>query len=140
MAEVKAIRLKSLRDLVHVLTVSQVPLVHHVSLDGVHVYFVPMAISGDFSVIYFYASETPLDGGFLAFNNFTGEVIVAKEWLSDTKYTVIPIVEVDSQNVFPEKLLLKELSKPGRSTRATRPESAREGAGAVLAGSAGVKS
>ncbi len=132
MALIKAIRLRSLRDLVHVLSVSQVPLVHHISLDSVHVYFVPMVIAGDSSVIYFYVSEAPLNGAFLAFNNFTGEVLVSERWLSDTRYTVIPIVEVDSQNLFPEKLLLKELSRTNRGVRAAKSEEP-EGGGAQKA-------
>lgn len=118
MAGVKMIRLKSVRDLVHVLGASQVPLVHHIQVDSSHVYFVPIVISSDSSVVYYYASETPLDGSFLLFDSFTGEVSVSKSWVSDSKYMLVPIVEVDSQNIIPEKLILRELSISRRSPRA----------------------
>lgn len=114
MGAIKAIQLRGLRDLVHVLSVSQIPLVHHIGLDGLHVYFVPIAISSDSSVIYFYATETPLKGGFLLFNNFSGEVTVSEQWVSDSKHTVIPIIEVDNQNIFPAKNFLKELLRVER--------------------------
>ncbi|MEM0223250.1 MAG: hypothetical protein QXJ99_02490, partial [Thermofilum sp.] len=126
MGAVKAIRLRSLRDLVHVLSVSQIPLVHHIGLDGLHVYFVPIALSSDSSVIYFYASQTPLEGGFLLFNNFTGEVTVSERWVSDSKHIVIPIVEVDGQNIFSEKILLKELLKTERKEQARQAQDERE--------------
>uniref|UniRef100_A0A7C1T5M4 Cren protein n=1 Tax=Thermofilum pendens TaxID=2269 RepID=A0A7C1T5M4_THEPE len=119
MAGVKTIRLKSVRDLVHVLGASQVPLVHHIQVDSSHVYFVPIVISSDSSVVYYYASETPLDGSFLLFDSFTGEVSVSKSWVSDSKYMLVPIVEVDSQNIIPEKLLLRELGMGKRSSRAS---------------------
>lgn len=125
MAAVKAIRLRSIRDLVHVISISQIPLVHHIGLDGVHVYFVPIAISSDSSVIYFYASENPLKGNFLLFNNFTGEVVVSEQWVSDSKHTVIPIIEVDSQNVFSEKVLFKELFRLERKVPASLVRSER---------------
>uniref|UniRef100_A0A7C3WK63 Cren protein n=1 Tax=Thermofilum pendens TaxID=2269 RepID=A0A7C3WK63_THEPE len=117
MAGVKMIRLKSIRDLVHVLGASQVPLVHHIQVDSSHVYFVPIVISSDSSVVYYYASETSLDGSFLLFDSFTGEVSISKSWVSDSKYMLVPIVEVDSQNIIPEKLLLRELSASKRNLR-----------------------
>lgn len=103
------IRLKRLEDLIHVLNVVQVPIVHHLALDSRHIYFIPFFLSTDSSIIYFYENERRLEGKFLLFNNFTGEVDITDKWTSDTRFTIIPIIDVEYQNVFPEKQLLSEL-------------------------------
>jgi len=107
--DIRLIRLKRLEDLVHVLNVVQVPIVHHLALDSRHIYFIPFFLSTDSSIIYFYENERRLEGKFLLFNNFTGEVDITDKWTSDTRFTIIPIIDVEYQNVFPEKQLLSEL-------------------------------
>lgn len=107
--DVRMIKLKKLEDLVHVLNTAQIPVVHHMSLDSRQIYFIPFILGADSSIIYFYENEKMLSGKFLLFNNFTGEITVSDKWTSDTRYTVIPIIEVDWQNVFPEKQILHEL-------------------------------
>jgi len=123
-------RLKRLEDLIHVLNVVQVPVVHHLSLDSRHIYFVPFILSSDSSIIYFYENERRLEGKFLLFNNFTGEVDITDKWVSDTRFTIIPIIDVEWQNVFPEKQLLSELrnqrprDKRGKEKKVVLEESA----------------
>jgi hypothetical protein len=107
--DIRMIRLKRLEDLIHVLNVVQVPIVHHLALDSRHIYFIPFFLSTDSSIIYFYENERRLEGKFLLFNNFTGEVDITDKWTSDTRFTIIPIIDVEYQNVFPEKQLLSEL-------------------------------
>ncbi|AGT34818.1 hypothetical protein [Thermofilum sp.] len=107
--DIRLIRLKRLEDLIHVLNVVQVPIVHHLALDSRHIYFIPFFLSTDSSIIYFYENERRLEGKFLLFNNFTGEVDITDKWTSDTRFTIIPIIDVEYQNVFPEKQLLSEL-------------------------------
>jgi len=107
--DIRLIRLKRLEDLIHVLNVVQVPIVHHLALDSRHIYFIPFFFSTDSSIIYFYENERRLEGKFLLFNNFTGEVDITDKWTSDTRFTIIPIIDVEYQNVFPEKQLLSEL-------------------------------
>lgn len=107
--DIRLIRLKRLEDLIHVLNVVQVPIVHHLTLDSRHIYFIPFFLSTDSSIIYFYENERRLEGKFLLFNNFTGEVDITDKWISDTRFTIIPIIDVEYQNVFPEKQLLSEL-------------------------------
>jgi len=107
--DIRLIRLKRLEDLIHVLNVVQVPIVHHLALDSRHIYFIPFFLSTDSSIIYFYENERRLEGKFLLFNNFTGEVDITDKWISDTRFTIIPIIDVEYQNVFPEKQLLSEL-------------------------------
>ncbi|WP_148684680.1 hypothetical protein [Thermofilum adornatum] len=109
MMDIRLIRLKRLEDLIHVLNVVQVPIVHHLALDSRHIYFIPFFLSTDSSIIYFYENERRLEGKFLLFNNFTGEVDITDKWTSDTRFTIIPIIDVEYQNVFPEKQLLSEL-------------------------------
>lgn len=106
---VKLIRLKRLVDLVHVLSVSQIPLIHHYQLDSTHIYFVPAIGGGEPSVVYYYETPQPLQGAYILFNNFTGELLLSNEWLSDSKFTIIPVVEVEKQSFFSDKELLSEL-------------------------------
>lgn len=108
---VKLIRLKRLIDLVHVLSVSPLPLIHHYLLDSTHIYFVPVTLGGEPSVIYYYESPQPLQGIYVLFNNFTGELIVSNKWVSDSKFSIIPIVEVEAQSFFTPKEFIQESRK-----------------------------
>ncbi|MEZ0346537.1 MAG: hypothetical protein ABWK01_08315 [Infirmifilum sp.] len=108
---VRLIRLKRLIDLIHVLNVSQLPLIHHYTLDSTHLYFVPVTLGGEPSVIYYYESAQPLQGVYVLFNNFTGEIIVSNKWLSDSKYSIIPIIEVESQSFFTSKEFFNEIQR-----------------------------
>jgi len=107
----KLIRLKRLVDLVHVLNVSQLPLIHHYQLNGSHIYFVPVTLGGEPSVIYYYEAPQPLQGAYILFNNFTGEILISNTWASDSKFSIIPIIEVENQSFFSEKELISELAK-----------------------------
>ncbi len=120
----KLIRLKRLIDLIHVLNVSQIPLVHHYQLNSTHIYFVPVTLGGEPSVIYYYETAQPLQGGYILFNNFTGEVLVSNAWASDSKYSIIPIIEVEHQSFFSEKELLSEIVKHKHLNKKERLESA----------------
>ncbi|AKG38042.1 MAG: hypothetical protein ACP5II_00240 [Infirmifilum sp.] len=113
----KLIRLKRLIDLVHVLNVSPLPLIHHYTLESMHIYFVPVNLGGEPSVIYYYESPQPLQGVYILFNNFSGEIILSNKWVSDSKFLIIPIVEVEAQSFFSPKEFLQEVRKNNLKNR-----------------------
>ncbi len=123
MTSPKTVKLKDIEDLIHVLNVAQLPLLHHVSVDSRHIYFIPMGIIGDVSIVYYVELEKPLTGKFILYNTFTGEIRPSSSWTSDSRYMVVPIVEVEEHNLFAEKIFFsnnKEKRKNKRVEKAKR--------------------
>lgn len=104
----KTVKLKGLEDLIHVLTIAQMPILHHVAIDSKHVYFVPVSMLGDIEIVYYVESPRPLKGRFILYNTYTGKVEVSDHATSDSRITVVPIVEVEKHNLFQEKIFLEE--------------------------------
>ncbi len=121
MARPKTVKLKSLEDLIHVLSVAQIPLLHHVKVNSKHVYFVPIGVLGGVEIVYYVESNYPLSGRFVYYNTYTGDVTVSDYVTSDTRVMVVPIVEVEKHNLFQEKIFYegdrkeRESGKNGQS-------------------------
>ncbi len=114
MPKPRVIKLKSIVDLVHVLNVSQLAIIHHIVVDSKHIYFIPTPCLGDSGVIYYYESEEPFNGRYIIFNKFTGEVGFSNNISGDSRLTYIPIVEVEKQNLFAEKVFVERKKKKAK--------------------------
>ncbi|MGC9108355.1 MAG: hypothetical protein ACP5IE_09265, partial [Infirmifilum sp.] len=56
-------------------------------------------------------------GVYILFNNFSGEIILSNKWVSDSKFLIIPIVEVEAQSFFSPKEFLQEVRKNNLKNR-----------------------
>jgi len=101
----KAIKLKSLEDLVNIVVSAQIPLVHHLIVNDKHVYFLPFLSLGNVGIIYYLVTQQPLEGKFIVYNKFNGKISIEKEYKGgDTRLTHVPIIEVIDQNAFSHKI------------------------------------
>ncbi|RLF04920.1 MAG: hypothetical protein DRJ64_06245 [Thermoprotei archaeon] len=108
----KAIKLKSLEDLVNIIVAAQIPLVHHLVIEDKHIYFLPFIGLGNVGIIYYLETSQPLDGKYIVYNKFNGKISVEKEYKGgDTRLTHVPIVEVIDQNAFSRKTFRIEKKK-----------------------------
>jgi len=101
------VRVKELRDLVSVAVASQVYLLHHVELDGRHIYYVPFP-AYDTHIIYYYESRGKVKGRYVLLNKFTGDVALSDKMANDNRVMVIPVVEVVEQDLLPKELAKKK--------------------------------
>ncbi len=108
----KVMKLRSIKDLVNVAISAQVPLIHHAVIRGRHVYFIPYMAVGDSSIVYYVESDSPIKYKYLVYNNFDGSVSFENRIKNDARLSFIPIVEVEEQNLLPEKMF--KLSKRSR--------------------------
>ena len=116
MAKPYLIRVKSLQDLVNVAIAAQVFILHHVELNGKHVYYLPFP-SYDSHIIYYYESNEEVKGRYILFNKFTGSMEVS-DWMSgDSRVLVIPVVEVLEQDVLPKNVGKKSKKEKKRKKR-----------------------
>ncbi len=106
----KFIKLRDIKDLVNIVVTTQIPLIHHARIRGRHVYFVPFLPVGDSSIIYYVEREEPIKGSYLIYNNFDGSITYSDRILNDAKLSFIPVIEVEEQNILPEKIF-KPLKK-----------------------------
>lgn len=120
MSKPKTVKLKYIEDLIHVLNVAQLPIVHHVSVDSRHIYFIPIGMLGDIGIIYYIELEKPLSGKFILYNTFTGEIRSSSVWTSDSRYMVVPIVEVEKHNLFAEKIFIEDNKKKDGSANRSK--------------------
>ncbi|UCH57802.1 MAG: hypothetical protein JSV18_02540 [Candidatus Bathyarchaeota archaeon] len=103
----KFVHLKSLRDLV--LLVASSPtmnVIQHLKNGGTHLYFI---IGGTLSEIflYFVKQDTPVEGGFITYNTFTGEIGYSDKLIHEPSQNSFPVVEIENQDLLPEELLNK---------------------------------
>ncbi len=118
----KTVKLKGLEDLIHVLSVAQMPLLHHVAVDSRHVYFVPVGMIGDVEIVYYVESHYPLQKRFILYNTFTGEVRLSDYATSDSRIMVVPIVEVERHNLFQEKIFFNDDKKSKKKKERQKEE------------------
>ncbi|MEM0118889.1 MAG: hypothetical protein QXJ38_00630 [Thermofilaceae archaeon] len=107
------VRVKSVEDLVNIAVAAQLFIVHRVNVDARSVLYVPFP-AYDAVSIYYCETEGVIAGKYLLFNRFTGEVQVSESYVNDSKYIVIPIVEVLEQEILPKELLEKSRQKKGK--------------------------
>ncbi|RLE60768.1 MAG: hypothetical protein DRJ35_02390 [Thermoprotei archaeon] len=133
MSKPKTVKLKYIEDLIHVLNVAQLPIVHHVSVDSRHIYFIPVGMLGDIGIIYYIELEKPLSGKFILYNTFTGEIRSSSVWTSDSRYMVVPIVEVEKHNLFAEKIFIEDGKKKDSSANRSKKKNKNEDKGKLAA-------
>jgi len=108
------VKVKSVTDLVNVAVATQVLLVHRLNTDSKSIFYIPFP-AYDSLAIYYYEAGEAFKGKYFLFNTFTGEVQVSESYVNDSKFIVIPIVDVVEQEFLPkdfiEKYYIKKKSK-----------------------------
>ncbi|MCS7105185.1 MAG: hypothetical protein NZ954_06450 [Thermofilaceae archaeon] len=104
MAKPHTIKVKSMLDLANVAVAAQISLVHRLNIDSKSIFYIPFP-NYDSIAIYYYETEGQPKGRYLLFNRFTGEVQLSENYVNDSKYVLIPIVEVEEQEVLPKEIL-----------------------------------
>ena len=101
----KFVQLKSLKDLVMLIASSpSMNVIQHLQNGAVHMYFI---IGGTLSEIFLYfVKETKsLEGKFITYNTYTGEIGFAEKLLHEPNLNSFPVVEIENQDLLPEELL-----------------------------------
>lgn len=101
----KFVQLRSLRDLVMLVASSPtMNVIQHLDNGGSHLYFI---IGGTLSEIflYFVKQEEALDGGFVTYNTYTGEIGSSDRLMHEPNLNSFPLVEIENQDLLPEELL-----------------------------------
>ena len=103
----KFVHLKSLRDLVMLVASSPtMNVIQHLKNGGSHLYFI---IGGTLNEIflYFVKQEEAVEGGFITYNTYTGEIGASDKLLHEPNQSSFPVVEIENQDLLPEDLLSK---------------------------------
>ena len=103
----KFVQLKSMRDLVMLVASSPSMNVIQYLPNGVsHLYFI---IGGTLSEIflYFVKEETLVEGNFITYNTYTGEISSSEKLLHEPNVNSFPLVEIVNQDLLPSDLLDK---------------------------------
>ncbi|EMR73184.1 hypothetical protein MCGE09_00021 [Thaumarchaeota archaeon SCGC AB-539-E09] len=101
----KFVQLKSLKDLVMLVASSpSMNVVQHLQNGGVHMYFI---IGGTLSEIflYFVKESISLEGEFITYNTYTGEIGFSEKLLHEPNLNSFPVVEIENQDLLSEELL-----------------------------------
>lgn len=99
------VKVKSVEDLVNVAAASQLTLVHRVTIEGdSNLLFVSLPFY-DSAAIYYCEVNSDLRGKYILFNRFTGEVSLSNEYVSDSKYVLIPVIGITEWQLLPKELL-----------------------------------
>jgi hypothetical protein len=108
------VKVKSVTDLVNVAVATQALLVHRLNVHPKSILYVPFPAYDSVAIYYCEAEGAPA-GKYFLFNTFTGEVQVSESYVNDSKFVVIPIVDVVEQEFLPkdfiEKYYIKKKSK-----------------------------
>jgi len=101
----KLVQLKSLRDLVMLVASSHsMNVIQHVEISGRPLYFI---IGGTLSetFLYYVREEKAVQGKFVVYNTFTGEISFSEKMKTEPNLSSIPLVEIERQEIFTEELL-----------------------------------
>jgi hypothetical protein len=101
----KFVQLGSLRDLVMLVASSPtMNVIQHLKNGDSHLYFI---IGGTLSEIflYFVKQAKALDGGFITYNTYTGEIGSSDKLLHEPSINSFPVVEIENQDLLPKDLL-----------------------------------
>jgi hypothetical protein len=101
----KFVQLKSLRDLVMLVASSPtMNVIQHLNNGESHLYFI---IGGTLSEIflYFVKQESAIEGGFITYNTYTGEIGSSDKLMREPNLNSFPVVEIENQDLLPEELL-----------------------------------
>ena len=101
----KFVQLKTVRDLVMLVASSPATnVIQHLENGGKHVYFV---IGGTLSEVFTYLVklEEPIEGSFITYNSYKGEIGSSEKIASEPNMNSFPIIEIMNQNLIPEEML-----------------------------------
>ena len=101
----KFVQLKSVRDLVMLVASSPATnVIQHLENDGKHVYFV---IGGTLSEVftYFVKLGEPIEGNFITYNSYKGEIGSSEKIDSEPNMNSFPIIKIINQNLIPVGML-----------------------------------
>jgi len=101
----KFVHLKSLRDLVMLVASSPtMNVIQHLQNEDSHLYFI---IGGTLNEIflYFVKLDDALEGGFVTYNTYTGEIGFSDKLVHEPNQNSFPVVEIENQDLLPEELL-----------------------------------
>lgn len=101
----KFVQLKSLRDLVMLVASSPtMNVIQHLRYGDSHLYFI---IGGTLSEVflYFVKQAKAVDGGFITYNAYTGEVGSSDKMMHEPSLNSFPVVEIENQDLLPKELL-----------------------------------
>jgi hypothetical protein len=81
-------------------------VIQHLQNGSSHLYFI---IGGTISEIflYFIKQDVPIEGGFITYNTYTGEINYSDKIAHEPNQNSFPIVEIENQDLLPEELLSK---------------------------------
>lgn len=103
----KFVQLRELRDLV-MLVASSPPtnVIQHMTWENKHLYFV---VGGTLSQVflYFIKLDEPIEGKFIIYNSYSGEMGVSEKVNNDPNMNTFPIIEIKNQDLLPEDVLEK---------------------------------
>lgn len=103
----KFVQLDSLRDLVMLVASSPtMNVIQHLQSGASHLYFI---IGGTLREIflYFVKEEKAIEGLFVVYNTYTGEISFSERLRTEPNLTSIPVVEIRNQDLLPEELLTR---------------------------------
>ena len=103
----KFVQLKKIRDLVMLVASSHSNnVIQHMASNGEHIYFV---LGGTLSQLFIYLVklQEPLDGDFITYNSYSGEIGFSERILTEPNLNTFPIIDITNQDLLPEELLGK---------------------------------
>jgi hypothetical protein len=101
----KFVQLKTVRDLVMLVASSPATnVIQHLETKGKHVYFV---IGGTLSEVFTYLVrlEEPIQGNFITYNSYKGEVGSSEKISSEPNMNSFPLIEIQNQTLIPDDML-----------------------------------
>jgi len=105
------VRVRGFEDLVNVAVATQALIVHRLNFHTKSVFYVPFP-AYDSVAIYYCELEGTLRGKYFLYNRFTGEVQVSESYVNDSRFVVIPIVDVVEQELLPKEFVERYKKKP----------------------------
>ena len=103
----KLVHLRSFRDLVMLVASSpSMNVVQHFQSGDRHIYFI---IGGTLSetFLYYVREEKAVPGKFVIYNTFAGEISFSEKLRAEPNLSSIPIIEIESQEIFTDELLAR---------------------------------
>ena len=103
----KFVQLKSLKDIVMLVASSPATnVIQYLENHGDHMYFV---IGGTLSEVflYFIKQEEKIEGDFITYNAYTGEIGFSKKFVSEPNLSSFPIVNIINQDLLTKDILEK---------------------------------
>jgi hypothetical protein len=103
----KFVQLAEIRDIVMLVASSPTTnVIQHMKWNDKHLYFI---VGGTLSQVflYFVKLDEGIDGSFIIYNSYSGEISVSDSFNNDPNMNSFPIIEIKNQDLLPEDVLAK---------------------------------